>query len=252
MKQLLLFVLFSFGFTSVFAQAFPGDSDLHIDTLLQKQPVGFTTTNDSLNTLSFQSISKGDFEGYKKKYKPQIGVNEKGVIRADTSFRLKTLSRQKNFRNNPKNTIVLNTYIGYIEWLNLFVVDYVNGYNAVQELYLIDRISGKNYSFSSPFDNGMTAPLLSPNGKYLLSYSNNVFEDNQCFISILKINKQKNAYTLDSYLGLQVNKWKVFDITWINDDTIALSAGEKNTKAGTGGKTLHFKAKVPEEKISKK
>ncbi|MFL5753881.1 MAG: hypothetical protein ACJ76F_10780 [Bacteroidia bacterium] len=244
--RITLLLSFTFYFSTFSQSGIPSKVGLFIDTLHQKKVLGFTVTNDSLNTLSFKTISKSDFDNYRKNYKAEIKMDENRIIPGDTAFRLKTQKPSSSFRNNKKNAIVSNTYLGFIDKLSLFAIDHVDGYNATQELQLIDQRSGKTYGFASAFDNGLRAPLLSPDGKFLLAYSNNVFNDNECFISILRVNTKNTDYLLEDYLGLLVNKWEIQEIVWINGNSIALFVKEEDLKdkSNTAGKHYFLKAKL--------
>ena len=202
---------------------------IFIDTTRQIQWLGDPNANDTTGKFTYDTITKKDFIAFKKKYNPQIDTSSTRIIRTDTSFLIKTPQFKKYFRADQRDLYGgFNEYLGFIKPLNLFAIQFSG--SGVSGLRFIDSKTGKLYGVESPFDNGCVNPLLSPKNRYFLSYANNVFEDNESFIVILKVTVDKETYTLENFISLTIGKWYIKDIVWINENSFALSV-ETETKS---------------------
>lgn len=193
--------------------------------------------NDSTVSVHFDTISNKQFVGYSKRYRSKLNLT-KNISVKDSSFILQMDQKEVVFNTVVTDDFPWNEYVGLLEPLNLYVVLNVDGRNETGSLNLIDKRTGKTYYFTSPFDYPCETVRLSPKNQYLLSFANNWYENNQSFISILKIDRSGKQYKLKAFVSLDITQWTVNDIVWIDDHRFALSVKEKidleNNETGTG------------------
>lgn len=222
--MLTKFILTPFLFfivISVFSQS--KEVSYFIDTLNQRQQLGFSNDADSNVTLIYETITEKQFKGFKKKYNWGIDTSSKNAFYSDTSFTLKTDAPSRIYVSNK---LYLYSYVGYQKSLNFFIVDYVSAPSAIEVLFLVDKKTATEYELASPFDNGMGLPLISPKGNFLLSVSNNVFTKNEAGIVLLAIKKNNTSFTLENYYDVTLNKWIILDAVWVDENCFALSTSE--------------------------
>lgn len=203
-KSFFLFLLLSLSFTGF------GQVKLSIDTINQSRYFG--TESDSTIAFKLDTITEQQFN--QVKYRSPLDTNAKLVVKKDTLLIVPIEHGAKAFASNG---LIWYTYRGYLEALNLYVIDFVSGPGGYHDLQLIDKKTGAAFVLSSLFDNGMNPPLLSPKQNFLLSMTNNVFNFNESMVSVVKINRQGNGYTLTNFYQRVSNEGHIAEIKWADD-----------------------------------
>jgi hypothetical protein len=181
--------------------------------------------------FSFDTITQKDFEQYKKNYHSKLKQDSTRITVIDTCLIIKTQDSSYTFCS-PKNKIVNGYeqftdasyyyYNGYISSLGLYSITVIDLHNEIGQTFLIDSKTNKKYALFAPFDDECEPPLVSPKNKYMLSISNNVYEDNQGFITLIGIEKNKGVFSYKGLIAYTSNEWKIRELVWINEKTFAL------------------------------
>jgi hypothetical protein len=188
----------------------------------------FLIKEDSASVFQFDTISKIVFSKYLRAYNPKINTDTSNIIRTDTTFSVTTANSCINFPADQRNELKHFTgYVGFLEPLNLFVLQDIDGHNEVGTLLLLDGITGKRFYFESPFDEPYETVKISPKDQYLLAYANTWYEHDHSFISILKIKKDGTHYKLKDFAGSYMNNTLIEEAVWIDETNFALSVVEK-------------------------
>jgi hypothetical protein len=118
-------------------------------------------------------------------------------------------------------------FLGYYPKLKLFAVIE----NATAEhlgfgnLVLIDSLTSRQYAINSIGDGAVETPIPSPKGNYLIYFYNWPYEDNSCFIGLLKVNDRKNPVKmLVEKASFDTKHWAVENIKWMDDRTFLVKA----------------------------
>lgn len=190
-------------------------------------------TNDSI-TFRFDTITQAEFEKYKRNYQWNITTAENGIIHTDTSFSIHTSDSTFSFPSDTNNYSQFAYYNGFITPLRLHVVTYIDGHNGVGNLFLVDEKENKVYAVESEFDDPCESPLISPKRNYMVSISNNTFDDNNSFISIIKINKHRKTYTYEGLGNISSLAWKIKELAWMDERSFALRVVTLTRNEATG------------------
>ena len=183
--------------------------------------------NDSIKNLAYDTISKEEFEKYKKTYSDKIDRDSLRVGHGDTTFTITGEKKKSVFLTNITEMHTSDSYVGYLKPLNLYLVESIDGHNETGSLILIDAKSTKAYYWESLFDEPLDYVSISPGNQYLLAYANSDYEHANSYISVLKINsKKKDVYSLETVLALNLDPLTIKDLVWENDKSIVLSVVE--------------------------
>lgn len=185
-----------------------------------------------LTVFRLDTITGREFIKIKKKYKTHINKDSSKVKWTDTSFVIKFDKTERIFTANQNDYSFFEYYLGLLEPLNLYIVHGVDGDNEVGWMELIDKKTGKSYGFGSPSDYPIEALRISPKRTYLLGYVNDLYDDHS-FISILKINTQKNTFTLSDFYGINIAGTYIKELVWIDEQSFAIAADDRYTDENT-------------------
>jgi hypothetical protein len=179
---------------------------------------------DSCDTsgLKFDTISKEEFNKYKKHYHSKTNTDRTKVGWTDTSLIVTTLDSSYTFPADTNDYSLFTNYNGYLKFLNLFIITEIDGKNEIGTLMLIDKKTNKTYYLESGFDDECEPPILSPKNNFLLSVSNDTYADNASFITLVKISKNKKTFSYHGFINFTTDQWKINDYFWIDDNSFAL------------------------------
>jgi hypothetical protein len=224
MNKTILLILFYFLTGNLSAQ-----KSLFIDTL--HQDPYFSRSEDSL-VLKFDTITLSEFSRYSNKYKYSSwpDTNKNTLAKTDSSFTLETKTGVRTFFSDYRYYTRTYDYIGFYPTLNLYLINYCSATSAIQLLFLVDSNTGKHYNLESGFDNGFELPLVSPKSNFILNFANNMFEKNNSYFMILKIEKENNSYILKNYAELFTYDFEVVEAFWTNDKTFVMQTTEHPTE----------------------
>ena len=176
-------------------------------------------SSDELN-IAFTSIDSVQYQNFKKGYSSQLVIDPTKKAIGSSSFSLNINNAPQSFECK-KDYSDCHYYRGFIAPLNSFVLTHCGMY--ICETYLINKTSGKRFPLNSPFDNECKAPVLSPDFKKMLVFAPDVF-NGASYISIYTKNSSGDFVFQN---GMLSNNWKIFEVVWINDTTIALMTFEE-------------------------
>ena len=176
-----------------------------------KLKIKFTKT-DSINYFSFrQNYSNG------------IKIDTTIVNESGSSFSLIIKNEEKKFSCD----IDYNNcyyYKGFLKPLNKYIITYCGtGYCRT---YLLDKNTGTQNYLESPFDSECEIPSLSKNENKLIAFSSSVF-DRESFIALYKKNIETKKIDFKKYDTFYTSDWRVKEIIWIDNNSIALKIYEK-------------------------
>lgn len=176
----------------------------------------FDEENDEIKNMKIfhvDTLKISDYENIKLRYKPKINRDTTLVNWTDKSFFINSIE----LKADKKDYSEFNYYLGYLEYLQLFAVEYVNGRNAYGVLSLYDKNSDKYIYIESPSDYYLSYPDISAKNSVLSTYVTSLIE-NYSFISLFEIRKKNSLYTLHDLLGIEIPNSKIEDLIWINDN----------------------------------
>lgn len=194
------------------------------------------------SALEFDTISRSEFEGYKKMYRSKINIDTSKVLWTDTSFVISEKNWSRNYNIAVTEEEPFNNYMGYLEPLSLYLVTSIDGRNETAMFSLVDQKTGKEFYLNSGFDYPCVIALISPKNNFLLSWSNNEYEYNESMLVVLKVEKQRKKFQLKGFVDFSTNQWRVQDVVWINENSIALHVDQTEVEDGvkTGKHTEYF------------
>jgi hypothetical protein len=183
---------------------------------------------DTIPELRFDTIDQKEFVAWALKYKTKTDTSGSRIRRTDKDITIITgKGREHWFAADAGNEMLTYTnYLGFLEPLNLHIIQSIDTHNEIGDLVAIDDLTGKRYYIASPFDYPFERLLISPGNKWLLTFSNNEYENNQSSFSLLKINPGKNGYRLKTYNRQQICPFNIEDAVWMNDHVILMKVKE--------------------------
>jgi hypothetical protein len=173
-------------------------------------------------SLAFTSIDSLEYQNFKKGYSSQLVQDPTKKAIGSSFFTLTIDNTPQNFECE-KDFSDCHYYKGFIAPLNSYVITHCGMYNC--ETFLVNKSSGKRHPLNSPFDNECKSPVLSQNFNKMLVFASDVFSGSS-YISIYERDSHGN-FDFESYASLITNKWKIFEVVWINDTTFALMTFEE-------------------------
>lgn len=173
--------------------------------------------------LTFKKIDSTHYLNYKRKYVNRIIIDTTIVNEAGSSFSLNIKNTVEKF-SCGKDYNDCTYYRGFLKPLNKYILTHCGeGYCGT---YLLDKKTGKIHNLESPFDTECEIPSLSKNENKLIAFSSSVFNQ-ESFISLYKNNKDSNEFEFKFYDSFQTTDWKIKEIIWIDNDSIALKVYDK-------------------------
>lgn len=179
-------------------------------------------------TIEFMKIDSLQYIKFRKDYSSYLIVDSIKKTTADSSFSLNVNNESRRF-DCKRDFSGCYYYKGFLPPLNSFVITHCS--TLICETFLIDKASGERQNLFSPYDNESETPVLSKDLTKMLVFASDVF-GRASFISIYQRSTNKGNFDFKSFASLNTNKWKVFEVVWINDTSIALKTFDQY-----GGKT---------------
>jgi hypothetical protein len=148
---------------------------------------------------------------------------------------------------NPKdesNEIQQYNYLGGIKEWNLSFIYFSSAASAYATLCFQDNISKCRVAFESPFDEAMDVPCLSPKGNFWFSSVNDVFNENNCYMVIYKVENKEGRISFQNSAAFLSKQFYVTHVKWINEDSLAIGTSKVNLEDTTNQTfTQYFKFK---------
>ncbi len=199
--------------------------------------------------LEFFEISKTQFIKYKKNYHNKLTVDSSRIELKDTLFFIKTAKSKLPF-NIEYNQSYGNRrgfswfgYKGYVDELKVYVLEnwWETGEFTLGESFLIDSSSNIKYTLNSLLDGPNNPPVISPNDKFLISFSNDgTSPEGFCRFNVIKITKTNNSLKYEGYINHEADGWYISEIVWINDSSFALKTNSMTYDNSSGSWVDNF------------
>lgn len=245
-KFFTLSVIFLAFYNSCYSQqSMDANSKIVLDSNAIRSTNLSVPADDEENDLKllFDTIPPDDFKKYKKLYNSKISLDSSKITLTDSLLLLKTEIKTLAFQAK-KDYSQYAYYKGFLKSLNLLLIQDIDGENATGSLLLVDNKTGKIFSIDCPFDYPLETPMISPKNDYLFFYSNNLQEDNQSFISILKIRSIGDSYNLKVIADIEIDQWIIKDIIWMNETTFAIKTISHHGAENIKEKVIYLKASL--------
>lgn len=175
--------------------------------------------------IKFSKINSTDYLEYNQNYSNRITIDTI-LINNPQNFTLVVENAKKRFVCDVDNNNC-NYYKGYLVPLNKYIL--TNCGKSYCETYLLDKNTGTQDYLESPFDSECEIPSLSPNENKLIAFSSSVF-DKESYIALYKNDSENKK--LDFKKSFYTSDWRIKEIIWIDNNSIALKVFDKY-----GGKT---------------
>ena len=189
--------------------------------------VGYAETYEKLPKLSFTTSSLGEYDECPANIymvKPKLKASKKHHI-ISTRGKQFNLIKYKDYGGN--DGFRGYKFLGFYPRLKMFAITESSTaeHLGFSSLVLIDSLTSYQYHVVSIGDGAVEAPIPSVQGKYLVYFYNWPYEDNSCFIGLLKVNhRSKPDKMLVEKASYDTKKWAVESIKWLDDKTFYVKA----------------------------
>lgn len=193
--------------------------------------VGYYERYEKLPKLKFDAITENEFAKFKKYGRniQPVKTNRKGdYFFVNTKLKTHRFKMYKDYGGTESWSG--SEFLGYYPALKLYAITS----NSTAEhlgfgtLMLLDSLSDYTYNIISFGDESVQLPVPSPNNKYLVYYSNTMYQHKNADIGILKINsKSKPATYLKEYASYHTDDFAIEAIIWINDNSFMVKGYEE-------------------------
>lgn len=206
--------------------------------------IGNISRYDSLPKLSFEKIDETTYLHYKSQQKSPLVVPK--LRESDSFFYITTKFKKWAFKKATLHSGDIDgenwdTFIGYYPALKMYAITHnsVSEHLGFGNLSLIDSLTSVQYNLISIGDGAVVAAIPSPNNQFLVYYDNAIYEDNNSFICLLKINSGQNTQNfLKEHASYRSNDWAIEDLVWMNDTSFVLKVYEERSENNV--KIKHF------------
>jgi hypothetical protein len=189
--------------------------------------VGYPETYEKLPKLSFTASSFAEYDKCPAMIyfvKPKLKASKMHHI-IPTKGKQFNLRKYKDYGGNDG----FSGYevLGFYPKLKMFAIteNSTAEHLGFSVLVLIDSLTSYQYHLVSIGDGAVEAPIPSMHDKYLVYFYNWPYEDNSCFIGLLKVNhSSKPGKMLDEKASFDTKKWAVESIKWLDDATFYVKA----------------------------
>jgi len=201
---------------------------INIDNL-QYDSVGFSDNYDKLQKLDIQEISLDEFIKLNVMKKTFVKIpmkKEKKYYYLETTDKILQLQVEKETTEIKKNWYDI---LGFYTNLNMYAIsnNSVSEGLGFSDLELINKSNGKIYKIVSPGDDKIENPIPSTQSQYLAYFHNQVYDENNSFLGILKFDSSNNLTEYKSYTS---ENFKIYQIAWSVDDLILIKISSDNGK----------------------
>ncbi|WP_316819168.1 hypothetical protein [Pedobacter nyackensis] len=184
--------------------------------------VGYPETYEKLPKLSFTTSSFREYD----QCTTMVYMVKPKLRASKTHYVIPTKGKQFNFRKykdyDGSDGFRGYEFLGFYPQLKMFAVTESSTaeHLGFSSLVLIDSLTSYKYHLVSIGDGAVEAPIPSVQGKYLVYFYNWPYEDNSCFIGLLKVNQRsKPDKMLAEKASCDTKKWAVESIKWLDDET---------------------------------
>lgn len=188
--------------------------------------VGYAETYEKLPKLAFTSSTLAEYDRCPDRtyiVKPKLKASKTHHV-INTKGKQFNLKKYKNYGNEGFSGYEL---LGYYPQLKMYAVtdNLTSEHLGFGTFVLIDSLTHYQYAIVSIGDGAVETPVPSVKGKHLIYFYNWPYEDNSCFIGLLKVNDRKNPIKmLIEKASFDTKEWAVEAIKWLNDDTFFIKA----------------------------
>jgi hypothetical protein len=181
-------------------------------------------------------ISSADFIAHSAKYRPKLVIDSSRIELKDTVFIIKAggtklaLNTEYNTDYANRRNFSWHEYRGFIPALDLYVIEkWWAGEFTTGRSLLIHRSTGTWYELTSFADGANVPPIVSPGNRYMISYSNDLFEpEGACKLSLIRIARKGKRISYEGLMEYEDNGYSIEDLVWVNDTSFAIKANTRS------------------------
>lgn len=188
--------------------------------------IGWGDTLDHSRSLVMDSIDEQDYWRYKRIHPNPLRIDSSLVSFTDSSFTIHTGNKNLTYTTLIQDNTPWAEYNGWLKELQLHVVTSIDGKNEIGTLLLVDGKSGKVFYLESGWDGPCAPPLLSPDGKTLLTYANTNYESDQSLILLHRVRRRDKFYRLELIQSETIPGKLIEDAVWMDEDRFAIGFSE--------------------------
>lgn len=174
--------------------------------------------------IDFDSITKLEFQTYKKIYGQKIDTISKLISRIENSFAILASDTIFEFPTRTERTF---WYKGFYPNLNSHLIG-VSG-AGICEMFFIDETSAKGLLIPEFYDSGCNQPMLSNDKKLLMTYGT-CTEGKSCYewynqkstILMIDVSDLKSITESKTYRYIHIDDFAIDEILWTEDNVIIL------------------------------
>lgn len=184
----------------------------------------FVNTEHSFDFIFLTSNSNEFNVAYKKALQPKIKVRTNAkVVDVTTAFQTYQFNHY-----NPNNTQSGDRGYEFLEFDNNSKIYSMNHHFqnddfGFTKLELIDSVTDFKYEIDVDCDSPLEKPIFSTTSTFLVTYVNNLFEDNGSTLVLFKLNSKKDPKSYIQFIKSSTNSDFNIELDcWKNDSTLLL------------------------------
>jgi len=208
-----------------------------------------------LPTLTYSEIEVTEYRALASKHRIKSVVDSSIISFQDTTFSLVSGNETRLF--NLENMTAFakrqryswHEYRGYFPKLNLVILEgWSNGEFTLCWGSYLDVATNTQYSLWVNADGCSEPPIVSPNYKFLVTYTSGDSGDDRSFIGVLQIKEKGNGHTYHNWASATLEEGLVQELIWISDTAFIVRKKDRvfNEKTRNYDTTNHYlKVRVP-------
>jgi len=185
--------------------------------------IGWTDTVVNTLSLLMDSIDEKEYVNYKTFHLNPLRIDSGLVSITDSSFSIRTGAGIWTFTTLVQDDKPWAEYNGWLDVLQLHIVTSIDGGSEFGTLMLIDGKSGKVFYMDSGWDSPCAPPVVSPDGKYLITFANTNYETDQSRILIHRIRHSGQCYKLELIHAEILIDRLIDDVVWMDKNCFVIA-----------------------------
>jgi hypothetical protein len=225
--SLLLFLVFNLVSCQNKVDKSNSKSTINIEEF-KPEIIGFSDKYDKLPKLDIQKINVEEFNNLiivSTDFTQNLIKEKEGNYLLEVDSNILQLNRR-----NKKEGGNWYSYLGFYTPLNMYSFSSNSTSEGLNfsDFELINKSNGKIIKILSPSDDRIENPILSYKADYLTYYHNQVYEGQNSFLGVVKIDLNKN---LKEYKSITFENFKIYQIGWSKDNYILFKVSSDDGKS---------------------
>jgi len=188
--------------------------------------IGWSDTIGGSGVLKMDPIDDQEYLRCKRIHPNPLRTDSSLVSFTDSSFTIHTANKSLTYTTLIQDNTPWAEYNGWMDALQLHIVTSIDGKNEIGTLQLIDDGSGKVFYLESGWDGPCSPPLLSPDGKTLVTYANSNYETDQSLVMLHHIRRRGKHYRIELIHAETLPGRLIEDVVWMDNDYFAMACSE--------------------------